>query len=57
MLDRWTRWVLRHWKSILVLAADYSLLRVYRRDDDEHNMWARLACTIMRRPVLLAAGA
>jgi uncharacterized membrane protein YdfJ with MMPL/SSD domain len=28
-----------------------------RRDDEEHNMWARLARLIMRRPVLVAAGA
>jgi RND superfamily putative drug exporter len=28
-----------------------------RRDDDENNMWARLARTIMRRPVLVAGAA
>jgi uncharacterized membrane protein YdfJ with MMPL/SSD domain len=30
---------------------------VERRDDEEHNMWARLARTIMRRPVAVATGA
>jgi RND superfamily putative drug exporter len=29
---------------------------VQRRADDEHNFWPRLARTIMRRPVLFAAG-
>ena len=28
-----------------------------RREDEEHNMWARLARTIMRRPVLVAVAA
>ncbi len=28
-----------------------------RREDEEHNMWARLARAIMRRPLLFAAGA
>jgi RND superfamily putative drug exporter len=30
---------------------------IERREDEEHNMWARLARTIMRRPVLVATGA
>jgi RND superfamily putative drug exporter len=30
---------------------------IERREDEENNMWARLARTIMRRPVLVAAGA
>src|SRR5512133_1945651 len=28
-----------------------------RREDEEHNFWARLARTIMRHPVVFAAGA
>src|SRR5439155_1471036 len=28
---------------------------IERREDEEHNMWARLARTIMRRPVLVAS--
>jgi uncharacterized membrane protein YdfJ with MMPL/SSD domain len=30
---------------------------IERREDEENNMWARLARTIMRRPVLVAVGA
>ena len=30
---------------------------IERREDEEHNMWARLARTIMRRPVLVAVAA